>query len=99
MAIKEALQRGNQVSVKFGNSIMSFTGTLIGFTPNAVFIRNGNIVYVLVEKGGSIGGCGRNISLMSNDDVVMFGNKVGIKRGATIHLYDEQGKQTGTRQV
>ena len=99
MAIKEALQRGNQVSVKFGNSIMSFTGTLIGFTPNAVFIRNGNIVYVLVEKGGSIGGCGRNISLMSNDDIVMFGNKVGIKRGATIHLYDEQGKPAGTRQV
>lgn len=99
MAIKEALQRGNQVSVKFGNSIMSFTGTLIGFTPNAVFIRNGNIVYVLVEKGGSIGGCGRNISLMSNDDVVMFGNKIGIKRGATIHLYDEQGKPAGTRQV
>lgn len=99
MAIKEALQRGNQVSVKFGNSIMSFTGTLIGFTPNAVFIRNGNIVYVLVEKGGSIGGCGRNISLMSNNDVVMFGNKVGIKRGATIHLYDEQGKPAGTRQA
>ena len=99
MAIKEALQRGNQVSVKFGNTTTSFTGTLIGFTQNAVFIKKGNFVYVLVEKNGSVGSCGRNISLMKNDEVVMYGNKVGIKRGATIHLYDEQGKSAGTRQV
>lgn len=99
MAIKEALQRGSQVSVKFGNSIMNFTGTLIGFTTNAVFIRNGNTVHVLVAKGGSVSSCGRNISLMSDDNVIMFGNKVGIKRGSTIHLYDEQGKPAGTRQA
>lgn len=98
MAIKEALQRGSQVSVKFGNTT-SFTGTLIGFTPNAVFVRNGNAVHVLVEKSGNLCSCGRNISLMKNDEVVMFGNKVGIKRGATIHLYDEQGKSAGTRQA
>ena len=48
MAIKEALQKGSQVAVKFGNTTMNFTGTLIGFTPNAVFIRNGNTVHVLV---------------------------------------------------
>lgn len=36
---------------------------------------------------------------MSNDDVIMFGNKVGIKRGSTIHLYDEQGKNAGTIQA
>lgn len=99
MAIKEALQRGSQVSVKCGNTTTSFTGTLIGFTPNAVFVKNGNTVHVLVEKGGSVSSCGRNISLMKNDEVVMFGNKVGIKRGATIHLYDEQGKSAGTRQA
>ena len=52
-----------------------------------------------MEKGGSVSSCGRNISLMSNDDVIMFGNKVGIKRGSTIHLYDEQGKSAGTRQA
>ena len=99
MAIKEALQRGIQVAVKFGNSISHFTGTLIGFTSNAVFIKVGRTVHVLVEKGGSVSSCGRNISLMSNDDVIMFGNKVGIKRGSTIHLYDEQGKSAGTRQA
>ena len=50
MAIKEALQRGSQVAVKCGNTTTSFTGTLIGFTPNAVFVKNGNTVHVLVEK-------------------------------------------------
>lgn len=95
----EALQKGSQVAVKFGNSISHFTGTLIGFTSNAVFIKVGRTVHVLVEKGGSVSSCGRNISLMSNDDVIMFGNKVGIKRGSTIHLYDEQGKPAGTRQA
>ena len=99
MAIKEALQRGSQVAVKFGCSTSHFTGTLIGFTSNAVFIKVGRTVHVLVEKGGSISSCGRNISLMSNDNVVIFGNKVVIKRGATIHLYDEQGKSAGTRQA
>lgn len=51
MAIKEALQRGSQVAVKFGCSISHFTGTLIGFTSNAVFIKVGRTVHVLVEKG------------------------------------------------
>ena len=95
----EALQKGSQVAVKFGNSISHFTGTLIGFTSNAVFIKDGRTVHVLVEKGGGVSSCGRNISLMSIDDVIMFGNKVGIKRGSTIHLYDEQGKPAGTRQA
>ena len=95
----EALQKGSQVAVKFGNSISHFTGTLIGFTSNAVFIKDGRTVHVLVEKGRGVSSCGRNISLMSNDDVIMFGNKVGIKRGSTIHLYDEQGKPAGTRQA
>ena len=100
MAIKEALQKGSQVAVKLGNSISHFTGTLIGFTSNAVFIKVGRTVHVLVEKGGgSVSSCGRNISLMSNDDAIMFGNKVGIKRGSTIHLYDEQGNPAGTKNL
>lgn len=99
MAIKEALQRGSQISIKFGNSICNISGTLIGFTANTVFIKNGRNLQFIVEKGGSIGGNGRNIPLNNNEDVKMFGNKVGIKRGATIHLYDEQGKPAGTRQA
>lgn len=99
MTIKEALQKGSQVAVKFGNSISHFTGTLVCFTSNAVFIKDGRTVQVLVKKKGSVSSCGWNISLMSNDDVIMFGNKVGIKRGSTIHLYDEQGKQACTRQA
>ena len=47
----EASQKGSQVAVKFGNSIFHFTGTLIGFTSNAVFIKDGRTVHVLEEKG------------------------------------------------
>lgn len=62
------------------------------FTANAVFIKNGKNVQILREKGGSVSRCGRNTSLMSNDDSTMFGNKVGIKRDSTIHLYNERNK-------
>lgn len=99
MAIKEALQRGSQISIKFGNSICNISGTLIGFTANTVFIKNGRNLQFIVEKGGSVGGNGINIPLNNNEEVTMFGNKVGVKRGATIHLYDEQGKPAGTRQA
>ena len=68
MAIKEALQKGSQVAVKFGNSISHFTGTLIGFTSNAVFIKDGRTVHILVEKGGSVSSCGRNIYLVHRKD-------------------------------
>lgn len=99
MAIKEALQRGSQISIKFGNSICNISGTLIGFTANTVFIKNGRNLQFIVEKGGSVGGNGINIPLNNNEEVTMFGNKVGVKRGSTIHFYDEKGKQTGTRQA
>lgn len=99
MAIKEALQRGNQVSIKHGNSICNISGTLIGFTANTVFIKNGRNLQFIVEKGGSVGGSGTNISLYNNEDVIMFGNKVGAKRGSTIYFYDEKGKPAGTRQA
>ena len=50
MAIKEALQRGSQISIKFGNSIYNISGTLIGFTANTVFIKNGRNLQFIVEK-------------------------------------------------
>ncbi len=58
MTIKEALQKGSQVAVKFGNSISHFTGTLVCFTSNAVFIKDGRTVQVLVKKKGSVSSCG-----------------------------------------
>lgn len=42
--------------------------------------------------------CGRNISLMGDEDIKMYGNKVGIKRpnNPTVRLYDEKGCPAGT---
>ncbi len=97
MAIKEAKQSGSNVLVKCGNSTQPFSGTLIGYTPNAVFIQKGRNLYVLVERNGSVVASGRNISLSGNEDIRMYGNQVGIKKGSTIHLYGEDGKPAGTR--
>jgi len=36
--ITMAKQNGSSVSVKYGNSTMNLSGTLIGFIANAVFI-------------------------------------------------------------
>ena len=66
MAIKEALQHGSQISIKFGNSICNISGTLFGFTANTVFIKNGRNLQFIVEKGGSVGGNGINIPLNNN---------------------------------
>ena len=97
MAIKEAKQSGSNVLVKCGNSTQPFSGTLIGYTPNAEFIQKGRNLYVLVERNGSVVASGRNISLSGNEDIRMYGNQVGIKKGSTIHLYGEDGKHAGTR--
>lgn len=97
MAIKEAKQSGSNVLVKCGNSTQPFSGTLIGYTQNAVFIQKGRNLYVLVERNGSVVASGRNISLSGNEDIRMYGNQVGIKKGSTIHLYGEDGKPAGTR--
>ena len=97
MAIKEAKQSGSNVLVKCGNSGTTFSGTLIGYTSNAVFIQNGRNLHVFVERNGSVVASGRNISLSGNEDIRMYGNQVGIKKGSTIHLYGEDGKHAGTR--
>ena len=97
MAIKEAKQSGSSVIVKCGNSTTTFPGTLIGYTSNAVFIQNGRNLQVFVERNGNVVTSGINIPLSGNEDIRMFGNQVGIKKGSTIHLYGEDGKPAGTR--
>ena len=97
MAIKEAKQSGSSVYVKCGNSGTTFSGTLIGYTSNAVFIQNGRNLQVFVDRNGNVVTSGINIPLSGNEDIRMFGNQVGIKKGSTIHLYGEDGKPAGTR--
>lgn len=41
--------------------------------------QNGRNLQFIVEKGGSVGGNGINIPLNNNEEVTMFGNKVGVK--------------------
>ena len=97
MAIKEAKQSGSSVLVKYGNSTQQFSGTLIGYTSNAVFIQSGRNLHVFVERNGNVVTSGVQISLSGNEDIRMYGNQVGIKKGSTIHLYGENGKPAGTR--
>ena len=97
MAIKEAKQSGSNVIVKCGNSTITFSGKLIGYTSNAVFIQNGRNLQVFIERNGNVVSSGVQISLSGNEDIRMYGNQVGIKRGATIRLYGENGKPAGTR--
>lgn len=99
MVIKEAKQNGSSVYVKCGNTGKALLGTLIGYTSNAVFIQNGRNLNVFIESNGSVVTSGVQISLSGNEDIRMYGNQVGIKKGSTIHLYDEKGKHAGTRQA
>lgn len=99
MVIKEAKQNGSSVYVKCGNTGTALLGTLIGYTSNAVFIQNGRNLNVFIESNGSVVTSGVQISLSGNEDIRMYGNQVGIKKGSTIHLYDEKGKHAGTRQA
>lgn len=82
--------------IKSGNHSTSVTGKLIGFTPKAVFVVNGQNVLVYVEKGGSFGGVGTQITL-NGGEAVMCGNCVGIKKNGRISLYDENGRPAGSR--
>lgn len=98
MAIKEAKQSGSYVIIKYDNSTKSAQGQLIGFSTNAVFVKNNRTLFIYVYKNGVVNPCGRNISLIGNEDIKMYGNKVGIKRPSnpTVHLYDETGCPAGT---
>ena len=97
MAIKEAKQSGNCVIIKYDNTTRSAQGQLIGFSVNAVFVKNNRNLMIYVYKNG-VNPCGRNISLMGDEDIKMYGNKVGIKRpnSPTVRLYDEKGCLAGT---
>ena len=99
MVIKEAKQNGSSVYVKCGNTGKALLGTLIGYTSNAVFIQNGRNLNVFIESNGSVVTSGVQISLSGNEDISMYGNQVGIKKGSTSQLYDEKGKRAGTRQA
>lgn len=92
----EAKQSGNQVLIKSGNHHTQVSGKLVGFTSKAVFIVNGQNVHVYVEKGGSVGGVGTQITL-NGGEAAMYGNCVGVKKNGRISLYDEKGKPAGSR--
>lgn len=98
MAIKEAKQSGSNIIIKYDNTTKSVQGQLIGFTTNAVFVKNNRNLFIHVYKNGGVNYCGHNISLLGNEDIKMYGNKVGIKKpnNPTVHLYDETGRPAGT---
>lgn len=56
----------------------------------------GQNVNIYVEKGGSFGGVGTQITL-NGGEAVMYGNCVGIKKNGRINLYDENGRPAGSR--
>ena len=93
--ITMAKQNGSSVSVKYGNSTMNLQGTLIGFTANAVFIQNNRTVFIHVIKNNNLVPNGKNIPITNDNEVKMYGNQLGIKKGAMIHLYDETGRAVG----
>ncbi len=93
--ITMAKQNGSNVSVKYGNTTMNLSGTLIGFTANAVFIKNNRTVFIHIIKNNSLVPSGRNIPITNDNEVKMYGNQLGIKKGAMIHLYDETGRAVG----
>ncbi len=99
MAITEAKQSGSRVNVKVGNNNVSFSGTLIGYTQKAVFIKDNRNLHVFVEKNGNVVSSGYNITVNSNEEVKMFGNCAGIQNGSNVRLYDETGRPAGTKRV
>ena len=98
MTIKNAKQNGPMISVSYDSASTSIQGELIGFTPNAIFVKYGNHLNVYKQKSGSgIGGCGTNITINPSEEIKMYGNCAGVKRNGRIYLYDENGKPAGTR--
>lgn len=97
MAIKEAKQSGSSIIIKYDNTTKSVQGQLIGFSTNAVFVKNNRNLNIYVYKNG-VNPCGHNISLIGNEDIKMYGNKVGIKKpnNPAVQLYDETGRPAGT---
>lgn len=98
MAIKEAKQNGSNIIIKYDNTTKSVQGQLIGSSANAVFVKNNRTLFIYVYKNGVVNPCGHNINLTGNEDIKMYGNKVGIKKPSnpTVHLYDETGHSAGT---
>ena len=53
MTFKNAKQSGHMVSVSYDSASTSIQGELIGFTPNAIFVKHGNHLNVYKQKNGS----------------------------------------------
>ena len=98
MAIDLAQQSGNRVIIRYGNTNTSVSGKLIGFTPKAVFVQDGHFVKIFFDKNGSLRSAGTQIHVTS-EEVLMFGNCVGLKRNGSVALYDEEGKPAGRKQI
>lgn len=101
MAIKEAKKSGNFILIQYDNTTKPVQGELIGFTTNAVFVKSNRNLVIYVYKNRGVNPCGHNISLIGNEDIKMYGNKVGVKKPSnpTVHLYDETGRSAGTTQA
>ena len=97
MAIREVKQSGSQVYIKNDKqSATQVSGKLVGFTSKAVFVVNGQNVYVYIDKIGSFSCVGTQITL-NGGEAIMCGNWVGIKKNGRINLYDENGKSAGSK--
>ena len=98
MVIKEAKQRGSQVYMRNDKQTgTSVSGNLIDFTPNAVYVENGQNINIYTDNGG-FKSVGRTITL-NGGETVMCGNCVGIKKNGRINFYDENGKSANSRNV
>ena len=49
----------------------------------------------MIYKNNNLVPNGKNIQLTNDNEVKMYGNRIGIKKGAMIHLYDETGRVVG----
>lgn len=98
MAIKEAKQSGRNIVITCGNNSSAVSGELIGYTTNAVFVKNSKSIHIYTSSNNnSLNPGSKIISLNTgNEEIKIFGNKIGIKKGNMMFLYDENGRSAGT---
>lgn len=98
MAIKEAIQKGNnQVYIKNDkNHGTSMMGKLIGFTSKVVYILKGKNLHIIKDNFTSTG---VNIVLQPKEEAIMFGANVGLKTGNRIRIIDENGRSAGIKYI
>ena len=71
MAIKMAKQQTDmQIHVSMDGATTMTYGKLIGYTPNALFVRHGNNLLILKCEGrSSLRSCGKQITIKTTDDI------------------------------